>query len=106
MERISGGGVDNLDNRTGYQASRFYKSFVYTPEALLGIGYNKMMDKQLKEGQSYKLFIIEYGFLSIVCLLFAYYILAGKKIQIFYFFIYFLFYHFFNVLLLLLYGNF
>lgn len=79
VERISGGGVDNLDNRTGYQASRFYKSFVYTPEALLGIGYNKMMDKQLKEGQSYKLFIIEYGFLSIVCLLFAYYILAGKK---------------------------
>ena len=45
----------------------------------MGIGYNKMMDKQLKEGQSYKLFIIEYGFLSIVCLLFAYYILAGKK---------------------------
>lgn len=23
VERISGGGVDNLDNRTGYQASRF-----------------------------------------------------------------------------------
>lgn len=85
VERISGGGVDNLDNRTGYQASRFYKSFVYTPEALLGIGYNKMMDKQLKEGQSYKLFIIEYGFLSIVCLLFAYYILAGKKSRYFIF---------------------
>ncbi|MDE5678734.1 hypothetical protein [Phocaeicola sp.] len=79
IERISSGGVDNLDNRTGDQASRFYDSFISTPEALMGIGYDKMMNKKLKEGQSYKLFIIEYGLLSIVCLLISYYVLAGRK---------------------------
>lgn len=91
VERISGGGVDNLDNRTGYQASRFYDSFIFTSDALMGIGSDEMMNKQLKEGQSYKLFIIEYGVLSTICLLFSYFVLAGNKnINIYFFFLIFI----------------
>lgn len=78
INRFQTSNVENMESRTGYKASLFYKKFWATSDAVLGIGDDRMRNEGLKEGQSYKLFVIEYGWLSIVCLLFMYMTLAGK----------------------------
>lgn len=78
VDRFSGSAMENLDNRTGSSASDYYSTYVYTSQALLGIGSEKMAALGLKEGQSYKLFVIEYGWFSILILVLFYWVLAGK----------------------------
>lgn len=78
IDRIQSSNVENMESRTGYKTTRFYNNFWVSSDAILGIGDDRMRSEGLKEGQSYKLFIIEYGWLSIVCLLLMYAALAGK----------------------------
>lgn len=78
IDRFSNSALENIDRRTGYRTAQFYNEFVETPSALLGIGANGMKIRGLDDGQSYKLFILEYGWISIICLLLMYSILAGK----------------------------
>lgn len=88
ISRFSEGASENLDDRTGYYADKYYQSFIHTPECLLGVGMNKLSRLGILSGASYKLFILEYGFVGIFILFLLYWIQCKKKsyeILVFYF---------------------
>lgn len=79
ISRFSEGASDNLDNRTGYYADKYYQNFIHTPECLFGVGMNKLSHLGILSGASYKLFILEYGFVGTFILFLLYWMQCKKK---------------------------
>lgn len=74
MLNISG----SLDKRTDYYVSDFYDKMSIM-DYMFGIGSTAIEEKELNIGASYKTFIIENGLISLMVLMYAYFILNKKN---------------------------
>lgn len=78
VDRFSDFGVENLDNRTGTGINTFFDHFILSSDAFWGMGTGYLQANGLQDGNSYKMFIIEYGLLGMVLLLLMYKSLIKK----------------------------
>lgn len=72
VDRVSGNAVENVDSRTGGDAKKKFEAVVGTVDFFVGIGRDEIESKNLREGQSYALFILERGICAIIVLIFCY----------------------------------
>ncbi len=78
VERFNSKGTERLDNRTGFKATMYFNRHALDTNMIWGLGDNLIRQKDLREGQSYVLFILEYGWLGLAILFIAYLSLLKK----------------------------
>lgn len=79
LYRISDDSADGrLDSRTNYEATLFLENIEGSIDYYIGIG-KKIDEYRLREGASYKLFILERGFFAVLVLLLCYYSFIRKN---------------------------
>lgn len=78
IERLSMDDTEVLDRRTGYNTALFFDNLFRTDDVWFGIGSEQMQILGVNQGASYKMFIIEYGIVSLVVLIFSYFSLINK----------------------------
>lgn len=60
---------NSVDSRTGANVNAYYDSYITSWEAIPGKGTAFLKQENLRDGASYKLFVIEYGILGMLTLL-------------------------------------
>lgn len=79
IERFQDFGLNRIENRTGEVINEHFMKMLYSPLILFGEGPSFLIEHSNEVGASYKLFIIEYGFLGVSALFFMYYSLIPIK---------------------------
>lgn len=83
LDRISNINDSGVESRTSLALSVFFDDFKYSADFLLGMGTNFFsINPSLREGQSYKIFFIEYGVLGFVLISLMYLSLSRKNIKL------------------------
>lgn len=78
--RLGEGLENSLEARSSEYTNDFFDKFIHTPESLIGIGVKNAEQKGfLEQGNSYRIFVIKYGWLSVLAILIAYWSLAYPK---------------------------
>lgn len=79
VDRLFNKGLDNsLESRTGYNTQLVFDSISWSKEFFIGMGKSKFDALFLRDGASYKLFIIERGFLALLALFYGYIIFVKQ----------------------------
>lgn len=77
--RFSDLGERSIDRRNGEYVNLFYNNFISSSNAFWGMGYPFIKNNLYDLGNSYKLFIIEYGLWGIIILLLIYLSMTYRK---------------------------
>lgn len=73
IDRLYGKSMeDNMDTRLSYMASYLYDSILWTKDFFIGLGSNRMEQMFFIHGSSYKVFILQRGFLAVLALVLMY----------------------------------
>ncbi|MFV0248996.1 MAG: hypothetical protein ACK5H1_08570 [Tenacibaculum sp.] len=79
IEKIQNIGA-SIQNRDSYYLDSYYDFFINTPQALFGKGRSFLLSEApIFTGQSYKFFIIEFGFVGLLLVFMVYLNLTKKK---------------------------
>ena len=92
VERFQDFGLNRIENRTGEVINEHFVEMLHSPLILFGEGAGFLRAHGNEVGASYKLFIIEYGFLGLLALFLMYYSLIPIKNRdaLFFLFLFFL----------------
>lgn len=83
---------NSIDSRTNANMNSYFEKYITSSQALFGKGTSFLSQNQMGEGASYKLFLIEYGFVGLFLLIGIYICMIPKftKIVLVFLFLYFL----------------
>jgi hypothetical protein len=68
-----------VDSRIDYDINKYYEDHIYSSSMFFGIGTKGIAEKKIPERLSFKLFLIEYGWLSLFFLLLYYNSIITKR---------------------------
>lgn len=80
VSRFNNEPTDLVDKRTDAIVNQSYDAMMKSIDCAFGFGYNKMQATGLVNGNSYKLFILEYGIFGLLIMLVAYiYLMKNRR---------------------------
>lgn len=79
LGRLEKNSVEVVGSRTEDSINKYFEEHIFDSEMFFGIGSNGKIEKHFEFGSSYKVFIIEYGWIGLIAMFFMYLIMTKPK---------------------------